>query len=400
MPLDETQIFGLDESKNKWLTMTKEQILTAIMQAVNEGTIGDIDAGFITKIQEMNEQGVIQFWFGTMAEYAALEEKDENTLYLFTDDPTINDIEEAINEIDDQLNAIIAGDTPVSKANYATSAGTAASATNASYATSAASATRATSATSATKATQDSSGRNIVNTYATKDELDEKIQAMGNFDDHGDYPYLQAGGADVATKAKQDYLGNQIDETYATKEELDDKIQEIGDFNDHGDYPYLSVGNATNADNADKVNNLAITRDSSGVLKIGDVIIPQKRILWSGELDVNTSSTTTTLTLSENISDGDILEFELSMSYDRENSFVKVRIGELINGTNTHINIFRTGGNVSNGDYELASGMLDILVSGTQRNQIKITKLYRSFKSDVSVADPTATIYSISKIIE
>ena len=36
--------------------------------------------------------------------------------------------------------------------------------------------------------------------------------------------------------------------------------------------------------NADKVNNLEITRDNNGVLKIGDTIIPQKKLLWNGKL--------------------------------------------------------------------------------------------------------------------
>ena len=54
-------------------------------------------------------------------------------------------------------------------ANYAAKAGTATSATNA---------TNATTATNATKATNDGSNRNIVNTYATKDELNSVQQAV------------------------------------------------------------------------------------------------------------------------------------------------------------------------------------------------------------------------------
>lgn len=47
--------------------------------------------------------------------------------------------------------------------------------------------------------------------------------------------------------------------------------------------------------NSQKVNDLEIMRDTSGVLKIGDVIIPQKRLIWEGNaaigdefFDVNT----------------------------------------------------------------------------------------------------------------
>lgn len=39
---------------------------------------------------------------------------------------------------------------------------------------------------------------------------------------------------------------------------------------------------ADNATNATKVNNVEITRDANGVLKVGDIIIPQKKLLWNG----------------------------------------------------------------------------------------------------------------------
>lgn len=35
--------------------------------------------------------------------------------------------------------------------------------------------------------------------------------------------------------------------------------------------------------NAEKVNDLEITKDENGVLKIGGIIIPQKKLLWEGE---------------------------------------------------------------------------------------------------------------------
>lgn len=97
--LDERNVYAQDNAKNNFLTMTKEQILTAILQAVNEGTIGDIDAGFITKLKEMNDGAVIQIWIGTMAEYTALPETRPNTLYMFTDDPTLSDIEANFTDI-------------------------------------------------------------------------------------------------------------------------------------------------------------------------------------------------------------------------------------------------------------------------------------------------------------
>lgn len=38
----------------------------------------------------------------------------------------------------------------------------------------------------------------------------------------------------------------------------------------------------TEVENAKNVNNLEIKRDDNGVLKIGDVIIPQKKLIWEG----------------------------------------------------------------------------------------------------------------------
>lgn len=53
--------------------------------------------------------------------------------------------------------------------------------------------------------------------------------------------------------------------------------------------------------NASKVNNLEIKRDENSVLKIGDTIIPQKRLIWSGSVSGgNTVASTGTLGLKEN----------------------------------------------------------------------------------------------------
>ena len=41
------------------------------------------------------------------------------------------------------------------------------------------------------------------------------------------------------------------------------------------------------AGNAEEVNNLEIIRDENGVLKIGDIVIPQKKVIWSGNEPFN-----------------------------------------------------------------------------------------------------------------
>lgn len=56
------------------------------------------------------------------------------------------------------------------------------------------------------------------------------------------------------------------------------------------------------------INSLEIKRDENGVLKIGDTIIPQKKLLWSGDLTIETGETDQTIPLSESLTNGDIIE--------------------------------------------------------------------------------------------
>lgn len=51
-----------------------------------------------------------------------------------------------------------------------------------------------------------------------------------------------------------------------------------------------SATNAANATNATKVNNLEITRDSNGILKIGNVVIPQRKLLSNNRVAIPTVS--------------------------------------------------------------------------------------------------------------
>lgn len=79
--------------------MSKEQIITAIMQAVNEGTVGDIDAGIVSKVNELNKGASLSFWVGTESEYNALGVKsnavlcrvgEDGNLYVCSDDSTLS----------------------------------------------------------------------------------------------------------------------------------------------------------------------------------------------------------------------------------------------------------------------------------------------------------------------
>lgn len=99
---EELHVYVLDKLGNNYLGLTKEQTYAAIKQMIETGQVpADVDDGFITKLQEMNKKGVLQFWIGTMAEFQSIETKSENTLYLFTDDPTVDDIETAITQLEE-----------------------------------------------------------------------------------------------------------------------------------------------------------------------------------------------------------------------------------------------------------------------------------------------------------
>lgn len=142
-------VYALDDGKNLFPTMTKEQILAAIIEAVNDGTISNIDAGFITKIKEINKNSELQFWTGTQAEYNALQNKDpEHIEYRITDDTTLADMEQAISNAETNVSKIVNGDMAVPNAVYAESAEQAENAAYANQATTAQSAATAMTANS------------------------------------------------------------------------------------------------------------------------------------------------------------------------------------------------------------------------------------------------------------
>lgn len=83
-------------SNCKYETMTKEQILAAITQAVETGSVGDVDTGFITAIKEKNSGRAVTFWVGTQVQYNAIETKDTNCMYIITDDTLRDDMLKAL----------------------------------------------------------------------------------------------------------------------------------------------------------------------------------------------------------------------------------------------------------------------------------------------------------------
>lgn len=83
---DERKYYVFCEDGCKFESMTKEQILAAITQAVEGGTIQDVDTGFVTKIKELNKNRELKTWVGTRAQYNAISVPDVNTVYIITDE--------------------------------------------------------------------------------------------------------------------------------------------------------------------------------------------------------------------------------------------------------------------------------------------------------------------------
>lgn len=85
--------FVICEDNCKFESMTKEEILTAIQQAVEQGEIHDVDTGFVTALKEQNANAALKMWVGAQAEYNAIEEPDENTMYIITDEDGMQPID-------------------------------------------------------------------------------------------------------------------------------------------------------------------------------------------------------------------------------------------------------------------------------------------------------------------
>lgn len=92
---EEKKVYCFCSSNCKYETLTKEQILAAIAEATGATNI-DPNAAFITKIKDQNSGLSVTVWVGTQAQYNALEVKEENCLYITTDDTMQADFEKAL----------------------------------------------------------------------------------------------------------------------------------------------------------------------------------------------------------------------------------------------------------------------------------------------------------------
>lgn len=130
-------VYVICDNNCKYEGMTKEQILAAITQAVNEGTISDIDTGFITSIKTVNGKP-LKFFVGTQAEYNALSVYVKKDLFaIVTDEKGTDGIIEAIESLEkkaeeeaEKLSKVLSGETEVPKAKNAKNANEASKSTS------------------------------------------------------------------------------------------------------------------------------------------------------------------------------------------------------------------------------------------------------------------------------
>lgn len=101
--MSEKKYYVFCASNCRYESMTKEQILAAITQAVESGEIHDVDTGFVTKLVEQNSKREVTLWVGTRAQYNAIAAPAENCLYIITDDTTAEDFDKAIAALQKQM---------------------------------------------------------------------------------------------------------------------------------------------------------------------------------------------------------------------------------------------------------------------------------------------------------
>lgn len=103
---DSRTYYVISDDNCKFESMTKEQILSAITQAIETHAIADVDTGFVTTLQERNRSNGLKFWVGSTAQYNAITTKEENCFYILTDDTELEDLETSISNLQDSLSTL------------------------------------------------------------------------------------------------------------------------------------------------------------------------------------------------------------------------------------------------------------------------------------------------------
>ena len=119
------KVYVICDQNCKFEGMTKEQILTAISQAVESGEIKDIDAGFIQTVKTIN--GVpLRFFVGEKWAYDDLsDEQKENLFAIITNDTTKEELFEELEALQKRVKELseLTDADHATTADYATEAG-------------------------------------------------------------------------------------------------------------------------------------------------------------------------------------------------------------------------------------------------------------------------------------
>lgn len=89
--------------------MSKEQILTAIEQSLEQGYVSNPDSAVFSKIKEIRANGTAQIWIGTEAQFNAISPAptigksvvrigENDVMYICSDDSTLNDLSNHLND--------------------------------------------------------------------------------------------------------------------------------------------------------------------------------------------------------------------------------------------------------------------------------------------------------------
>lgn len=93
------KVYVLCENNCKYESLTKEQIYTAIIEALENGKIESVDTGFIQTIKTINNIP-LKFFVGSQASYDALtDEQKENLFAIISDDSSKENLISKLEEL-------------------------------------------------------------------------------------------------------------------------------------------------------------------------------------------------------------------------------------------------------------------------------------------------------------
>lgn len=100
---DNRKYYVISEDNCKFESLTKEEIYAAIVQAIEGHQITDVNTGFVTTLKEKNNNSGLSIWIGTTAQYNAIDPKENNCLYILSDDTELEDLETTISNLNEAV---------------------------------------------------------------------------------------------------------------------------------------------------------------------------------------------------------------------------------------------------------------------------------------------------------